>query len=180
MDHMSPKEKGGVVGGWYLAGLAGFEPTDDGVKVRCLTAWRQPNIKRRKILRGEVKMGWKIGFEPTISSATNWRFNQLSYIHHMARWKGFEPLAYCLEGSCSIQLSYQRKMTSIPSQMEQMMGIEPTWPAWKAGVLPLNYICISATFIIIAMLWRNVKRFSNIFLKKLSFFSSSTFFCLQA
>ena len=19
------------------------------------------------------------------------------------------------------------------------MGIEPTWPAWKAGVLPLNY-----------------------------------------
>ena len=28
----------------YLAGLAGFEPTGDGVKVRCLTAWRQPNL----------------------------------------------------------------------------------------------------------------------------------------
>ena len=27
--------------------------------------------------------------------------------------------------------------------MEQMMGIEPTWSAWKAEVLPLNYICIS-------------------------------------
>ena len=27
-----------------MAGLAGFEPTHDGVKVRCLTAWRQPNI----------------------------------------------------------------------------------------------------------------------------------------
>ena len=26
----------------------------------------------------------------------------------MARQKGFEPLAYCLEGSCSIQLSYWR------------------------------------------------------------------------
>ena len=26
----------------------------------------------------------------------------------MARQKGFEPLAYCLEGSCSIQLSYTR------------------------------------------------------------------------
>ena len=25
--------------------------------------------------------------------------------------------------------------------MEQMMGIEPTQPAWEAGVLPLNYIC---------------------------------------
>ena len=23
------------------------------------------------------------------------------------------------------------------------MGIEPTYPAWKAGVLPLNYTCIS-------------------------------------
>ena len=54
-------------------------------------------------------MGWKMGFEPTVSSATNWRFNQLSYIHHMARQKGLEPLTYCLEGSCSIQLSYGRK-----------------------------------------------------------------------
>ena len=23
--------------------------------------------------------------------------------------------------------------------LERVMGIEPTWPAWKAGVLPLNY-----------------------------------------
>ena len=27
-----------------MAGPAGFEPTGDGVKVRCLTAWRRPNI----------------------------------------------------------------------------------------------------------------------------------------
>ena len=27
----------------------------------------------------------------------------------MARQKGLEPLTYCLEGSCSIQLSYWRK-----------------------------------------------------------------------
>ncbi len=26
----------------------------------------------------------------------------------MARLKGFEPLTHCLEGSCSIQLSYRR------------------------------------------------------------------------
>ena len=57
----------------------------------------------------------------------------------MARQKGLEPLAYCLEGSCSIQLSYWRKY------LERVMGIEPTRPAWKAGVLPLNYTRILAT-----------------------------------
>ena len=46
--------------------------------------------------------------ELTTSRATIWRSNQLSYTHHMARQKGLEPLAYCLEGSCSIQLSYWR------------------------------------------------------------------------
>ena len=25
------------------------------------------------------------------------------------------------------------------STMERVMGIEPTWPAWKAGTLPLSY-----------------------------------------
>ena len=28
-----------------MAGVAGFEPTNDRVKVYCLTAWRHPNIK---------------------------------------------------------------------------------------------------------------------------------------
>ena len=28
-----------------MAGVAGFEPTSDGVKVRCLTAWLYPNVK---------------------------------------------------------------------------------------------------------------------------------------
>ena len=82
-------------------------------------------------------MGWIVGFEPTVSSATNWRFNQLSYTHHMARLKGLEPLTHCLEGSCSIHLSYKRKLQH--PLLERVMGIEPTRPAWKAGILPLNY-----------------------------------------
>ena len=32
---------------------------------------------------------------------------QLNYIHQMVCPKGFEPLAYALEGRCSIQLSYE-------------------------------------------------------------------------
>ena len=33
-----------IAHGLVLAGMAGFEPADDGVKVRCLTPWLHPNI----------------------------------------------------------------------------------------------------------------------------------------
>jgi hypothetical protein len=75
----------------------------------------------------------------------------------LARLKGLEPLTHCLEGSCSIRLSYKRKM-------ERVMGIEPTQPAWKAGILPLNYTRVSATLIILT----NHRRFVNAFSKDLS------------
>ena len=78
-------------------------------------------------------MGWVMRVELMISRATIWRPNQLGHTHHMARQEGLEPPTYCLEGSCSIQLSYWRIF------MERVMGIEPTRPAWKAGILPLNY-----------------------------------------
>ena len=86
-------------------------------------------------------MGWVKGLEPSTPGTTIRCSNQLSYTHHMnllltkgamARLKGLEPLTHCLEGSCSIHLSYRRIL-------ERVMGIEPTRPAWKAGILPLNY-----------------------------------------
>ena len=52
----------------------------------------------------------------------------------VARQKGLEPLTYCLEGSCSIQLSYTRRSILL----ERVMGIEPTRPAWKAGILAIE------------------------------------------
>ena len=50
----------------------------------------------------------------------------------LARQKGLEPLAYCLEGSCSIRLSYWREFW-----MEQVTRIELASPAWKAGALAI-------------------------------------------
>ena len=54
--------------------------------------------------------GWVVGFEPTTSGTTIRRSNQLNYTHRekTARLGRFEPPTYCLEGSCSIRLSYRR------------------------------------------------------------------------
>ena len=49
-----------------MAGVAGFEPTNAGVKDPCLTPWLHPSDKRQF-----EKLGWDMGFEPMISSATN-------------------------------------------------------------------------------------------------------------
>ena len=61
---------------------------------------------------------------------------QLNYTHHMekpngkmARLKGLEPLTHPPE---------------LQARMERVMGIEPTRPAWKAGILPLNYTRMGA------------------------------------
>ena len=93
-----------------------------------------------------------------VSSATNWRFNQLSYTHHMnQRTKANFPYSlYTLTGTLKgirtpdpllrRQMLYPTEL----SALERVMGIEPTRPAWKAGILPLNYTRIfSATLIII-------------------------------
>ena len=59
-----------------------------------------------------------------------------SFVKKMASPQGFEPRTHGLEGRCSIQLSYE------PANLERMMRIELTTTAWKAVVLPLNYIRI--------------------------------------
>ena len=50
-----------------VAGDTGFEPVNDGVKVRCLTAWRIPK-----------KMGRLMGIEPTYEGVTVLCLNRLT------------------------------------------------------------------------------------------------------
>ncbi len=38
-----------------MAGTEGFEPTDDGIKTRCLTTWLRPNEKLSKNLGENLK-----------------------------------------------------------------------------------------------------------------------------
>ena len=81
-----------------MAGVAGLEPTNNGVKVRCLNRLGYTPFSKNG--------------EPTGIRTPDARLRR--------------PLLYPTELWAQI--------------VERMMRIELTLPAWKAGVLPLNYI----------------------------------------
>ena len=63
----------------------------------------------------------------------------------LVRQKGLEPPTYCLEGSCSIRMSYWRGC------MEQVTRIELASPAWKAGALTIVlHLLINVSLYIVA------------------------------
>ena len=159
--------------------MAGIEPAMRESKSRALTAWLHPYGKeqgRSRCFGPAACSGVGEGTRTLDTRNHNPMLYQLNYAHHMkkgwpkwdtkemARLKGLEPLTHCLEGSCSIHLSYRRISFRLFSMkqplrrfsganyiqnsrhlpepqvhMERVMGIEPTRPAWKAGILPLNY-----------------------------------------
>ena len=121
-------------------------------------------------------LGWVKGLEPSTPGTTIRCSNQLSYTHQIAwkQWKNGTPegtrtpdpllrrqLLYPAELQAHIvgtipfravrllgrRLHLQNRHRTLPAlQMERVMGIEPTRPAWKAGILPLNYTRIGSSF----------------------------------
>ena len=162
-----------------MAGMAGLEPANAGVKVPCLTTWLHPSIA------GEARAGadapalshnYGVGNGARTHDTRNHNpvLCQLSYTHHM-KFSGTpegtrtpDPLlrrqllyppelqAHIMNGAPakpSFRLRGERRDSGVSElsrlrgseryaaclDVERVMGIEPTRPAWKAGILPLNY-----------------------------------------
>ena len=65
----------------------------------------------------------------------NLAFSQLNYDHHDGAPRRIRTFDLCLRRA----LLYPAELWK---RMEQVKGIGPSQPAWKASVLPLNYTCI--------------------------------------
>ena len=48
-----------------------------------------------------------------------------------------------------------------PIEMEQAAGIEPAWPVWKTGTLPLSYACFFF-FFSVSLFLSSATNFSNL------------------
>ena len=64
------------------------------------------------------------------------------------QWEMEPCIIECAQGGGTKKGSLDTK--GFPDKkIEQVMGIEPTYLAWKASVLPLNYTCMKSIYLII-------------------------------
>ena len=87
-----------------VAGVAGFEPTNAGIKIRCLNHLATPQYVGKKNKWGGQRGSNSRPPGPQSGALTNWAMPAI----YLVRLKRFELLTHGLEGRCSIQLSYRR------------------------------------------------------------------------
>ena len=54
-----------------MAGVAGLEPTNDGIKTRCLTTWLYPNNVLQMVRKERLELSRREALEPKSSVSTN-------------------------------------------------------------------------------------------------------------
>ena len=109
-----------------------------------------PCVRRSKGKNGGIGcfpippfVGWVKGLEPSTPGTTIRCSNQLSYTHHRENGtpEGTRTPGLLLRRQLLYPTELLAHMTWNPQpfSLERVKGIEPSYPAWKAGVLPLNY-----------------------------------------
>ena len=54
-----------------MAGVDGLEPTNDGIKTRCLTTWLYPNNTLTMVRKERLELSRREALEPKSSVSTN-------------------------------------------------------------------------------------------------------------
>ena len=127
----------------HVGWVKGFEPSTPGTTIRCSNQLSYTHhIKYGAQEReGRFQSIGKIGTPEGTRTPDPLLRRQLLYpaelqAHITAAVAGTACPKKQLLYRCHLQNRHPRLSTL---QMERVMGIEPTRPAWKAGILPLNY-----------------------------------------
>ena len=125
-------------GGWWDSNPRPSEPQSD-----ALTSWATPTKVRSPFLESYIVL-------PRLGKTPN---------HKVVGVPGGIRTPDLL---LRRQLLYPAELRVHSKKMERVMGIEPTRPAWKAGILPLNYTR-TLHFSIAYISYHNSKRLSRSF-----------------